>query len=129
MAHWIVNNERTVDETKATDPAQCPLRHQADIDRARAIRQRKVTYQSTAALVFFRAATASRSITARHPGLTWARFLCMQAAILEMFGISLPQSLMASPVHICWASDEKARPGDPERPVAEMAIVKVSASC
>jgi hypothetical protein len=53
----------------------------------------------------------------------------MQAAIFEMFGISLPQSLMASPVHICWASDEKARPGDPERPVAEMAMAKVSASC
>jgi hypothetical protein len=36
----------------------------------------------------------------------------MQAVIREMSGISLEHSRIASPEHICCASDEKARPGD-----------------
>jgi hypothetical protein len=36
----------------------------------------------------------------------------MQALILGMSGISLEHRRMASPEHICCASDEKARPGD-----------------
>jgi hypothetical protein len=44
----------------------------------------------------------------------------MQAATLEMFGISLLQSRMASPVHICCASAVKAKP-DVDGPVTDMA--------
>jgi hypothetical protein len=36
----------------------------------------------------------------------------MQALIRGMSGISLEHSRIASPEHICCASDEKARPGD-----------------
>lgn len=67
---------------------------------------------STAARRLLRCAAASRSITARQPELTCERLRIMQAVILETFGISLEQSRMASPVHICWASEENARPGD-----------------
>jgi hypothetical protein len=44
----------------------------------------------------------------------------MQAATFEMFGISLLQSRIASPVHICWASAVKAKL-DVDVPVTEMA--------
>ena len=53
-------------------------------------------------------AACSRSITARQPGLRFARCLTMQAVILWTLGTSWPHSRMASPVHICCASDEKA---------------------
>ena len=59
-----------------------------------------------------RDAVASRSITARQPGLTFALFRTMQALTRGMSGISLEHSRIASPVHICCASEEKARPGD-----------------
>jgi hypothetical protein len=36
----------------------------------------------------------------------------MQALTRGMSGISLEHSRIASPVHICCASDEKARPGE-----------------
>ena len=39
-------------------------------------------------------------------------FLTMQAVIRGMSGISLEHSRIASPEHICCASDEKARPGE-----------------
>src|SRR5262249_15610949 len=58
------------------------------------------------------------SITARQPGLSWARCLTMQAVILGMFGISELQRRNASPVHICRASAVEAKlllgdqPGD-----------------
>jgi hypothetical protein len=58
------------------------------------------------------AAACSRSITARQPGLTCAFFCTMQALIRGMSGISLEHSRIASPEHICCASDEKARLGD-----------------
>jgi hypothetical protein len=45
----------------------------------------------------------------------------MQAVILWTLGISWPHSRMASPVHICWASDEKAGPGVAESAVAATA--------
>ena len=44
----------------------------------------------------------------------------MQAATLEMSGISLLQSRKASPVHICWASAVNAKL-DVDVPVTEMA--------
>ncbi len=73
-----------------------------------------------------RRAAPSRSITARQPGLTCARFLTMQAVIRWTLGTSWPHSRMASPVHICCAS-EKARPGRAESVVAARAIAKRSA--
>ena len=51
----------------------------------------------------------SRSITARQPVLRLARFFIMQAVIFGIFGISSLQSLKASPVHICCASELKAK--------------------
>ena len=66
-------------------------------------------------------AVLSRSITARQPGLTLARCLCMQAVIRCTLGISWPHSRMASPVHICCASDAKAGPGLAESAVAAKA--------
>lgn len=48
----------------------------------------------------------------------------MQALILGMSGISLEQSRMASPEHICCASDEKARPGDVWNATAVVAMAK-----
>ena len=71
-------------------------------------------------------AAPSRSITARQPGLTWARFLTMQAVIRWTLGTSWPHSRMASPVHICCAS-EKARPGPADSAVAAQAMAKRSA--
>ena len=58
------------------------------------------------------AAACSRSITARQPGLTCDLFRTMQAVMRGMSGISLEQSRIASPEHICCASDEKAKLGD-----------------
>ena len=52
----------------------------------------------------------------------------MQAVILLTSGISLEQSRMASPVHMYWASEEKAKPGDAERPMAPKAMAQVRAS-
>lgn len=52
----------------------------------------------------------------------------MQAVIRPMSGISLEQSRIASPVHICCASEENAEPGDGEKATAEMPIAKVVAS-
>jgi hypothetical protein len=51
----------------------------------------------------------------------------MQAVILWMLGTSWPHSRMASPVHICCASDEKARPGRAESAVAAQVMAKRSA--
>jgi hypothetical protein len=51
----------------------------------------------------------------------------MQAVIRGMLGTSWPQSRMASPVHICCASDVKARVGWAERAVAAQATAKRSA--
>ena len=45
-----------------------------------------------------------------------------------MFGISLLQSRMASPLHICWASQEKARHGDVVMPITEKASTKSKAN-
>jgi len=66
-------------------------------------------------------AACSRSITARQPGLRFARCLTMQAVILWTLGTSWPHSRMASPVHISCASDEKARLGVTEIAVAATA--------
>src|SRR5437660_6345652 len=84
------------------------------------------TCHSAAAAARLRAA-CSRSITARQPGLTCARFLAMQAVILWTLGTSWPHSRMASPVHICCASHEKARLGRAESAVAAKAMAKRSA--
>ena len=54
-----------------------------------------------------RRAARSRSITARQPGLTCARSLTMQAVIRWTLGTSRPHSRMASPVHICCASERR----------------------
>ena len=51
----------------------------------------------------------------------------MQAVILWTLGTSWPHSRMASPVHICCASDEKARPGPAESAVAAKAAARRSA--
>jgi hypothetical protein len=51
----------------------------------------------------------------------------MQAVILWTLGTSWPHSRMASPVHICCASDEKARLGVTEIAVAAEAMAKRSA--
>jgi hypothetical protein len=48
----------------------------------------------------------------------------MQAVIRCTLGISWPHSRMASPVHICWASDAKAGPGLTESAVAAKAVAK-----
>jgi hypothetical protein len=48
----------------------------------------------------------------------------MQAVILWTLGTSWPHSRMASPVHICCASDEKARLGRGESTVAANATAK-----
>jgi hypothetical protein len=73
-------------------------------------------------------AVLSRSITARQPALTLARCLCMQAVIRCTLGISWPHSRMASPVHICWASDARAGPGLAENAVAATATAEKSAA-
>ena len=62
-----------------------------------------------AAAVALLAAAPSSSITARHPWLTFALFLTMQAVILAIFGISELQRRKASPVHICRALELKAK--------------------
>jgi hypothetical protein len=51
----------------------------------------------------------------------------MQAVILWTLGTSWPQSRMASPVHICCASDEKAKLGVTESAVAAKAMAERSA--
>jgi hypothetical protein len=51
----------------------------------------------------------------------------MQAVILWTLGTSWPHSRMASPVHICCASDAKARFGRAESVVAGTAMAKRSA--
>jgi len=51
----------------------------------------------------------------------------MQAVILWTLGTSWPHSRMASPVHICCASDEKAGSGRAESAVAAQAMAKRSA--
>jgi hypothetical protein len=51
----------------------------------------------------------------------------MQAVILWMLGTSWPHSRMASPVHICCASDEKAGLRRAESAVAAKAMAKRSA--
>jgi hypothetical protein len=89
------------------------------------VRLRAKTGHSAAAAARLRAA-CSRSITARQPGLTCARFLAMQAVILWMLGTSWPHSRMASPVHICCASDENARLGRADSAVAARAMAKRS---
>jgi hypothetical protein len=48
----------------------------------------------------------------------------MQALIRGMSGISLEHSRIASPEHICCASDEKARPGDVWNVTAVVATAK-----
>lgn len=60
-------------------------------------------------------------MTARQPALTCDLLRTMQAMILEMSGISLEHSRIASPEHICCASDEKARLGDVWRVMALVA--------
>jgi hypothetical protein len=52
----------------------------------------------------------------------------MQAVILWTLGTSWPHSRMASPVHICCASDEKAGSGREESAVAATAMAKRSAA-
>ena len=49
------------------------------------------------------------SITARQPALRSERCLIMHAVIFGMLGISAEHRRKASPVHICCASDEKAK--------------------
>jgi len=73
-------------------------------------------------------AALSRSITARQPGLTLARCLCMQAVIRCTLGISWPHSRIASPLHICCASCAKAGPGPVESAVAAKAMAEKSAA-
>ena len=51
----------------------------------------------------------SLSITARQPALRSERCFIMHAVIFGMFGISDEHRRKASPVHCCWASDEKAK--------------------
>jgi hypothetical protein len=85
-----------------------------------------MSQSSAAALVAFRS-LASRSITARHPALTLARCLYIHAETLEMLGISLPQSRKASPVHICCASDEKAKLSEAGMAIAAAAIERARA--
>jgi hypothetical protein len=63
---------------------------------------------SAATLVDFWAA-ASRSMTVLQPALKLARFLTMHAVIFGMFGISELHKRNASPVHICCASELKAK--------------------
>ena len=48
----------------------------------------------------------------------------MQALILGMSGISLEHSRMASPEHICCASDEKERLGDVWNAMAAVVTAK-----
>lgn len=74
-----------------------------------------------------RDAACSRSITARQPGLTCALCRTMQALILAMSGISLEHNRIASPEHICCASDEKARPGELWSAMAVVATAKSEA--
>jgi hypothetical protein len=52
----------------------------------------------------------------------------MQAVILWTLGTSWPHSRMASPVHICCASDAKAGPGRAASAAAAMAIARRSAA-
>jgi len=66
-------------------------------------------------------------MTARQAGLTRALFRTMQAVILGISGISLEHSRIASPEHICCASDEKARPGDDWNAMAVVATAKRAA--
>ena len=73
-------------------------------------------------------AELSRSITARQPGLTLARCLCMQAVIRCTLGISWPHSRMASPLHICCASDASAGAVLAEKAVAAKAMAEKSAT-
>src|SRR5436305_14488823 len=70
------------------------------------------------------AAACSRSITARQPGLSCDLFRTMQAVILGMSGISLEHSRIASPEHICCASDENAKPGEVGIAMAAVARAK-----
>ena len=51
----------------------------------------------------------SLSITARQPALRSERCSIMHAVIFGMLGISDEHRRKASPVHICCASDEKAK--------------------
>ena len=51
----------------------------------------------------------SLSITARQPALRSERCFIMHAVIFGMLGISDEHRRKASPVHICCASDEKAK--------------------
>ena len=63
--------------------------------------------------VLARAAVPSiSSITARHPGLTFALFRRMQEVIREMLGISELHRRMASLMHICCARALKAKLDD-----------------
>lgn len=57
-----------------------------------------------------------------------ARCLCMQAVIRWMLGISWPHSLIASPLHICCASDARAGPELAENAVAAKAMAEKSAA-
>src|SRR3954449_1514687 len=66
-------------------------------------------------------------MTARHPGLTCARFLYMQAEVREISGISLAQSRNASPVHNCCASHEYAKLELVEMPIAARATIRAAA--
>jgi hypothetical protein len=63
-------------------------------------------------------------MTARQPGLTCAFFCTMQALIRGMSGISLEHRRIASPEHICCASDEKTRLGDVWSAMAAVAKAK-----
>ena len=54
-------------------------------------------------------AARSLSINARQPALRSALCLYMQAVIAGMFGISELHRRKASPVHICCASELKAK--------------------
>jgi hypothetical protein len=64
---------------------------------------------STASL-FALLCAASRSITARHPGLRSLRCLTIHAVMRGMLGISELHRRNASPLHICCASTVKAKP-------------------
>ena len=50
----------------------------------------------------------------------------MHAVIFETFGISEPQRRSASPEHICWASELKAKLEVDETPETETTKAKIS---
>jgi hypothetical protein len=76
------------------------------------------------AATFLDCCARSLSITVLHPALKLARCLSMHAVTAETFGMAELQSRKASPVHICCASELKAKPevDAAQRPAAKATV-------